>query len=84
MDIFNKSTTKIFTFLPLFIILFGIKTVSKTRFERRNPLIYKAFSTFVHYSHSIVPTGFGVRSYTTRLTPGTSLVMRATMWWRSS
>ena len=49
-----KKTAEAFTFLPLFIILFGIKTVSKTRFECRKPLIYKAFSTFVYYSHSLL------------------------------
>ena len=32
------------------------------------------------YSNSIVPTGFGVRSYSTRLTPGTSVTMRCVMW----
>ncbi|MGY4418079.1 hypothetical protein ACVWY2_000504 [Bradyrhizobium sp. JR6.1] len=29
-----------------------------------------------HYSHSIVPGGFDVTSYTTRFTPFTSLMMR--------
>ena len=29
------------------------------------------------YSHSIVPVGLGVKSYRTRLMPGTSAVMRA-------
>jgi hypothetical protein len=29
-----------------------------------------------HHSHSIVPGGFDVTSYTTRLTPFTSLMMR--------
>jgi hypothetical protein len=29
-----------------------------------------------HYSHSIVPGGFDVTSYTTRLTPFTSLMIR--------
>ena len=33
------------------------------------------------YSHSMVPTGFGVRSYSTRFTPGTSLRMRSVMCW---
>ncbi len=33
------------------------------------------------HSHSIVPVGFGVRSNSTRLTPGTSAVMRAVMCW---
>ena len=81
MDIFNKSTTKIFTFLPLFIILFGIRTVSKIRPACRKPLIYKAFSTFVYYSHSIVPVGLGVKSYSTRLMPGTSVTMREVILW---
>ena len=31
------------------------------------------------YSHSMVPVGFGVRSYSTRLTPGTSVTMRLVM-----
>jgi len=35
--------------------------------------------TPVAYSHSIVPGGFDVTSRTTRLTPGTSLVMRLEM-----
>ena len=33
------------------------------------------------YSHSMVPTGFGVRSYSTRFTPGTSLRIRSVMCW---
>jgi hypothetical protein len=32
------------------------------------------------YSHSIVPGGFEVMSYTTRLTPLTSLMMRVATW----
>ena len=32
------------------------------------------------YSHSIVPTGLGVRSSRTRLMPSTSAVIRAVMW----
>ena len=48
-----KTTAGTFTFLPLFIILFGIKTVSKIRLKCRKPLIYKAFSTLVYYSHSL-------------------------------
>ena len=31
------------------------------------------------YSHSIVPVGFGVRSYSTRFTPGTSVMIRWVM-----
>lgn len=57
-----KTTARIITFLPLFIILFGIKTVSKIRFECRKPLIYKDFSTYVYYSHSTVAGGLPVTS----------------------
>jgi hypothetical protein len=32
------------------------------------------------YSHSMVPGGFEVTSYTTRLTPCTSLTMRVAIW----
>ncbi len=32
------------------------------------------------HSHSIVPGGFEVTSYTTRLTPFTSLMMRVATW----
>ena len=35
------------------------------------------------YSHSIVPTGLGVRSMSTRLIPSTSLVIRAVILWRT-
>ena len=49
-----KTTARTFTFLPLSIILFGIKTVSKIRPECRKPLIYKAFSTCVYYFRSKV------------------------------
>jgi len=49
----KDSNGRRFTPLPLFIILFGIKTVSKTRFECRKTLIYKAFSTCINYSHSL-------------------------------
>jgi hypothetical protein len=34
---------------------------------------------FLDYSHSIVPGGFEVMSYTTRLMPGTSLTIRLEM-----
>ena len=33
-----------------------------------------------NYSHSIVPTGLGVRSMSTRLMPSTSLVILFVMW----
>ena len=36
------------------------------------------------YSHSMVPVGFGVRSYSTRFTPGTSVTMRLVMWCNSA
>ena len=51
---FYKNNGKNFlTSLPLFIILFGIKTVSKTCASCRKSLIYKTFSTLVYYSHSL-------------------------------
>ncbi len=36
------------------------------------------------YSHSIVPGGFDVMSYTTRFTPGTSFTMRLAILARTS
>lgn len=36
-------------------------------------------SSLLIYSHSIVPTGFGVRSNRTLLTPSTSWVIRSVM-----
>jgi hypothetical protein len=36
--------------------------------------------TTLAYSHSIVPGGLLVMSYTTRLTPLTSLMMRVATW----
>ena len=51
---------------------FAIKcpvSVSKTQ-------CFQGFAGFVSYSHSIVAGGLLVMSYTTRLTPSTSLMMR--------
>lgn len=51
---------------------FAIKcpvSVSKTQ-------CFQGFAGFVSYSHSIVAGGLDVMSYTTRLTPSTSLMMR--------
>jgi hypothetical protein len=52
-----------------------------------NPLSFLRYSTpapstisRTPYSHSIVPGGFEVMSYTTRLTPLTSLTMRVATW----
>ena len=39
------------------------------------------FPVFVSHSHSMVALGLGVTSQRTRLTPGTSEVMRATSFW---
>ena len=55
-----KQRQESITFLPLFIILFGIKTVSKIRLKCREHLIYKAFSTCVYYSHSLKLALYGV------------------------
>ena len=44
--------------------------------EGPRPLIFKGRGLIVSYSHSIVPTGFGVRSYSTRHTPDTSFKIR--------
>ncbi len=47
-----------------------------------NTKIFGHLQANIYYSHSIVPMGFGVRSYRTLLIPATSLVMRAVIWWR--
>ena len=52
----------------------------KTALSRAKPNIYIIFLCNVRlYSHSIVEGGFDVMSYTTRLTPSTSLTMRLEM-----
>ena len=48
------------------------------------PLKIKGRGLFVNYSHSMVPTGLGVRSYKTRQTPGTSARMRAVIFFSTS
>ena len=53
-----------------------IKLLSKDLSEHRKPALLLGFQSFSIYSHSIVPTGFGVRSRSTRLIPGTSQVIR--------
>lgn len=47
-------------------------------------LIFQGFAGKWSYSHSMVPVGFGVRSYNTLLMPGTSLVIRLTIFPRSA
>lgn len=45
-------------------------------FTSEKPSVYAGFRGSVNYSHSIVAGGLLVMSYTTRLTPSTSLIMR--------
>ena len=52
-----------------FRVLLGIE-------KPRKPSVYAGLRGTYNYSHSIVPLGLGVRSYKTRLTPGTSWVIR--------
>ena len=59
---------------------FAIKcpvSVSKTQY-------FQGFAGFVSYSHSMVPGGFPVMSYTTRLTPRTSLMMRLVVFFSTA
>ena len=42
------------------------------------------FSDVSHHSHSMVPGGFPVMSYTTRLTPRTSLMMRLVVFFSTA
>ena len=42
------------------------------------------FPVIIHYSSSIVPGGFDVRSYITRFTPLTSFMMRFMTFWSTS
>ena len=53
-----------------------IKLLSKERHKTVYPLCRKGFKVSKTHSHSIVPTGFGVKSYSTRHTPGTSARIR--------
>ena len=53
-----------------------IKLLSKEPWRSRKALILLGFPVFVPHSHSIVATGLGLRSYSTRLTPLTSLTIR--------
>ena len=52
--------------MPKFALLTGLEDAE---FSQKHDL----------YSHSMVPVGFGVRSYRTRLMPSTSAVMRLTI-----
>lgn len=40
-------------------------------------LPYKIICVIIHHSNSTVPVGFGVKSYSTRLIPATSWVIRS-------
>jgi hypothetical protein len=58
-----------------------IDEVGEIANEMRITLSSVSFSEFLSsHSHSIVPGGFEVMSYTTRLTPFTSLTMRVATW----
>ena len=61
-----------------------IKSLSKERWKTVNLLRRNGFSTSKTYSHSIVPTGFGVKSYSTRHTPGTSARIRPVIVWSTA
>ncbi len=55
-----------------------VNDIDITRKSPKIPVFSKDFRTQKHeliYSHSIVPTGFGVRSKSTRFTPATSWVI---------
>ena len=54
----------------------SIKMVSKVILKICKALCIKSSSHRRNYSHSIVPGGLFVISYTTRFTPGTSLTIR--------
>ena len=53
-----------------------IKSLSKEGHKTGEALRRNGFETSETHSHSIVPTGFGVKSYSTRHTPGTSARIR--------
>ena len=53
-----------------------IKSLSKERYKTVKSLCHNGFGVSKNHSHSIVPTGFGVRSYSTRHTPDTSFKIR--------
>ena len=46
---------------------------------KKEPLKFQRFLVFIAYSHSIVLTGLSEISQRTRLTPGTSAIMRSRM-----
>jgi hypothetical protein len=85
IDSFNKISMvflfviHLILFLELFQKTFLPNFVPVENFNPLQILVLLAFLFIFNYSHSIVPGGFGVTSYTTRLTPGTSLVMRLLM-----
>ncbi len=47
----------------------------RTHFQIEKTPYFKGFDDFWSYSHSIVPTGFGVKSRSTLLIPSTSAVI---------
>ena len=56
---------------------------TKTLVQRSAAPAFKLVAIYLperDHSNSIVPVGFGVKSYRTRFTPGTSWVMRWTRW----
>ncbi len=70
--------------LPFAIILLcdrvetnSINPVSQGKVTGQKPCIHAGLRRFDAHSHSIVPDGFGVKSYSTRLTPCTSVVIRS-------
>ena len=54
-----------------------IKSLSKEGRKTVYPLCRKGFGVSKTHSHSMVPVGLVVKSKSTRLTPFTSLVIRA-------
>jgi hypothetical protein len=60
-----------------------VDDVAESSTRTLKPLIYKAFFTPRH-SHSIVAGGLLLTSYTTRLMPRTSLMMRLLTLFRSA
>ena len=56
-----------------------IKSLSKERYKTVKSLCHNGFGVSKNHSHSIVATGLGLKSYSTRHTPGTSLSTRSVM-----
>src|SRR6185437_13602721 len=62
----------------------GILKISREPASREKPTTKDRRPTTAFYSHSIVPGGFDVMSYTTRLTPWTSFTIRFEIVLRTS